>query len=386
MSKSPSAKRSPPTVVADSSVHLNAQIPPESAPLATTSPQTEAPRSEPRQQTQLWESQLALVREMCCKPKNRAATDAEFTLFLHQCRTRRLDPLARQIYCVFRNSKEGNNWVEKMTIQTSIDGFRLIAQRTGEYRGQCGPWWCGEGGEWVDVWTAKTPPTAAKVGVFREGFKEPLFAVARFDSYAQYGKSSEGGREYLTGQWGKMADLMIAKCAEALGLRRAFPDELSGIYTSDEMSQADNGHEDTPAAPTLPAPTKPQDAPAHAPTPNHQPTPPASVKGRLWGAISVWTGVAISDQTKLIAAGKHIYAYHKTTANATATEEQLAKILKWVTEQQQRKVQFGAWLGDRLERIEAEKALASKTEPTLVREPGDIADEDIPFAPQHHFT
>lgn len=158
---------------------------------------------------------------------------AEFQLFLEVCKHRGLNPLNREIYAIMRYDPETGG--KRMTIQVSIDGLRIQAERSRKYLGQLAPEWCGRDGKWVDVWLDDEPPTAARVRVMRADFKNVVTATAKYGSYVQLKKS--GGP---TSMWAKMPDVMLAKCAEALALRKAFPETTAGLYTHEEMGQADN--------------------------------------------------------------------------------------------------------------------------------------------------
>lgn len=193
----------------------------------------------------MWSAeQIQVIKDLICP----GANNTELELFGQVCRRTGLDPFSRQIYGLMRYDKRAKR--EKLSIQTSIDGFRLTAERTGKYAGQLGPQWCGPDGAWRDVWLDAGYPAAARVGVLRSDWHEPMWSVARWDSYVQKFKNRENGGEFVGEMWQRMPDVMIAKCAESLGLRRAFPAELSGLYTAEEMAQA--GNQDGPHIEDLP--------------------------------------------------------------------------------------------------------------------------------------
>ena len=141
--------------------------------------------------------------------------DGNLALFGMVCQRTGLDPFMRQIYTI----KRGDKW----TIQTGIDGYRLLAARTGQLAG-------------IDeaIYDAESEPhpNKASVTVWRmvAGQRCPFTATARWSEY----KPARG-----TDMWDRMPYLMLAKCAESLALRKAFPAELSGVYTAEEMAQAD---------------------------------------------------------------------------------------------------------------------------------------------------
>lgn len=186
-----------------------------------------------REDQTFWDNrQIAALQQLGVE----RATKADLAVFFHQCVRTGLDPFARQIYMIERLGRQ--------TIQTGIDGFRLIARRaTDAARGTLGyedTQWCGEDGQWRDVWLSKEPPAAARSTVIRDGQRFPAIAL-----WTEYVATKRNGE--ITQMWATKPALMLAKCAEALALRKAFPQDLSGLYTSDEMGQADNRRPEQPA-------------------------------------------------------------------------------------------------------------------------------------------
>lgn len=188
---------------------------------------------------------LALIRRTVAADCN----EDEFNLFIHTARHLRLDPLRRQIYAfVFSKDRPEKR---RMSIITGIDGFRTIAERTGNYRPD------------EDEPTYEADPAAkgpnnpaglvkATVRVFKfsHGDWHRVTASAHWDEYAplkeEWAWNEEAGKKKPTGKltldtsgnWGKMPRLMLAKVAEALALRKAWPDDFANVYAHEELDRA----------------------------------------------------------------------------------------------------------------------------------------------------
>lgn len=158
--------------------------------------------------------QRQLIRDTFCN----GASDSEFEVLMEVARARRLNPLFKHIYFVKRYDSQKKR--EVWSTQVSIDGLRTIAERTGKYDGQDEPEYIIENGRLI----------CAKVRVYRKDWTRPAVGVAFFDEYAQ--KTREGG---LTAFWRDKPHVMLAKCAESLAMRKAFPEDMSGLYTPEEM-------------------------------------------------------------------------------------------------------------------------------------------------------
>lgn len=187
-------------------------------------------------------SQIELIKSTVAK----GATDDELKLFLYIASKTGLDPLTKQVHFIKRKTRMPNGQYQDVgTTQTGIDGYRAIAERTKTLAG-------------IDdaIYDLEDPdhhPNKASVTVYRiiGGERVPFTASARWSEYVQEFEKDEWVNNQKTGKkfkclgamWKKMPYLMLAKCAEALALRKAFPNDLSGLYTNEEMQQADRSEE-----------------------------------------------------------------------------------------------------------------------------------------------
>lgn len=168
-----------------------------------------------------WEEKIALWKRTFMK----GASDDEMHLFENICMRTGLSPELKQIYPICRFDKKLGRDV--WSFQTSIDGFRLMAERTGKY---------SPGREPTFVYDEDKKLLSATAYVKKMTADGTWHEVAATAFYNEYVQTFNGKPTQF---WEKMEHNQLAKCAESLALRKAFPADLSGIYTVDEMAQAE---------------------------------------------------------------------------------------------------------------------------------------------------
>jgi phage recombination protein Bet len=292
----------------------------------------------------------------------RGATDDELQMFLHICQRTGLDPFAKQIYAVKRWDKTARR--EVMAVQTGIDGYRLVAERTGRYAPGREP-----SHTYDDTGKLATATSYVKK-LTADGTWHEVAATAHYAEYVQTTK--EGGP---TRFWAQMPHVMLAKVAEALALRRAFPMELSGIYTHEEMAQADSAPADPAAAGAgggaapgqFPEPRRAAAAAlaseamtAEAVLIEADAPPPTEDASALGGPLTLDGELSPEEKWGPLVTQKEIGSLmgllDKSGVSTDALKAQMQKAYGVTTRKQLRRgqiVELARWLGDEAERLAA---------------------------------
>jgi phage recombination protein Bet len=167
--------------------------------------------------------------------------DAEVAVFMEICKLRNLNPFTKQVHFLpFWDEKSRK---EKFAMVISIDGFRSLAARTGLYGGQDEP---------VFTYDKNGLLVSCKIAVYRKDFERPTVAVAHLAEYQRMTKDRQSGHMVPNSTWKKSPHIMISKCAEALALRKAFPDDLGGLYEESELGAIVDSELSKPEEPQTP--------------------------------------------------------------------------------------------------------------------------------------
>lgn len=178
---------------------------------------------------------------LSARPDGSEAPLEELLYFARVCQASGLDPARREIYGIYRNVKQRDGtYKPKLSIQTSIDGLRVTAERGGQYAGSKEPEFDYDPDfkiQVTDRGTNKLVPNKAKVTVLKM-MQGLLVETTRTANWADYYPGDKEGA-----MWRKLPETMLAKVAEAQALRAAFPNSVAGLYVEEEMQQADSGEE-----------------------------------------------------------------------------------------------------------------------------------------------
>lgn len=151
------------------------------------------------------------------------------------CKSRGLDPMKKPCHIVPMWIKDQNgDGAMRDVIMPGIYEYRTTANRTGEYMGHSRP----EYGPMIEVLGTSVPEWCSMT-VYRwnkaSAQKVEFPVTVYFTESCATRKDKKTCEVSLNDRWGKAPRQMLTKCTEAAGLREAFPDELGGEHTAEEM-------------------------------------------------------------------------------------------------------------------------------------------------------
>lgn len=172
-----------------------------------------------------------------CRSLYPGADPVSVILVVDYCKARNLDPMKKPCHIVpmrVKDSRSGKyDWRD--VVMQGVSESRITAHRTNEYLGHSAPTF-GPEIEYLGVtapeWCEMTMYRWSKVAGARVEFPVRVY----FREVVATAKDKESQTLYVNERWTRAPRQMLTKCTEAAGLREAFPEELGGEPTYEEVA------------------------------------------------------------------------------------------------------------------------------------------------------
>lgn len=187
---------------------------------------------------QIGQEEIKTLEQASIIPKG--TPQGQIQVFARVCQEKGISPFSKEVHLLSYNTREG---VKYATV-IGIGGLRRIAAETGEFAG------CddvifdlaadGSFRTFADIKKAEGKdkwPISASCTVYRivGGQRVPFTATVLFEEFAATYKDRKTGQTKMKGNWSTMPFHMLAKCAEAMALKKGFSDQTNGLHIPEEQ-------------------------------------------------------------------------------------------------------------------------------------------------------
>lgn len=171
----------------------------------------------------------------------------DFRVLLRVCMARGLNPLDKELYPVVYNKDKprGGRNGRTLVLIESVDAMRRRAHSADLVLDMDGPQFCGEDGEWKDVWPSKDPPFAARFGIQSKTMAQLRWAVRLWSEATKRGQ--KGDEFWRTPEQGGQPSHMLGLGAERQAWRRFCPGIFKEMYGAGGAAQLEGGRATSPS-------------------------------------------------------------------------------------------------------------------------------------------